>query len=239
MPVQCTCPTCGTAFTRPASKVGAGYCSQACHYNQRVECACFVCGKPMSRQPSSIKRRTYCSQECGAARWPTPPVEISEDGLTARIPLRGRDGAVRAYAIVDASDLGHIAQWRWGLTANGYVAHHATVDGKRRSIYLHRAILGLDPSDRRQVDHINRNRLDNRRGNLRAVLPQVNGQNHPGWRNASSIHRGVAWHKAAGKWSASITIQRKCIHLGLFTDEQEAARVARETRLARMAGAVD
>lgn len=100
------------------------------------------------------------------------------------IPLRARDGAVRAYAIVDAGDADWVNQWRWCLN-NGYVGRRATRQesgsGPRRLIYLHRALGGLMHGDEVEVDHFDLDHLNNRRKNLRIVTHAQNGQNHPGW----------------------------------------------------------
>lgn len=49
------------------------------------------------------------------------------------------------------------------------------------------------------------------------------GRNKPGW--SSSEFRGVSKHKATGKWCARVNVNGKRIHLGVFLDEAEAARV--------------
>jgi len=81
-----------------------------------------------------------------------------------------------------------------------------------------------------QIDHINRDRSDNRIANLRDVSHQQNQQNASRrWDNTSG-YPGVCWHKPSGKWAASISYSKKQKHLGLFTDINEAvaARKAAE-----------
>lgn len=62
------------------------------------------------------------------------------------------------------------------------------------------------------LDHINRNRSDNRLSNLRVVTPQQNAF------NTSS----KGYFLQDGKWRSQITINRKKIHLGYFNTEDEA-----------------
>ena len=83
-----------------------------------------------------------------------------------------------------------------------------------------------------QIDHINRIRTDNRIANLRDVSNKQNGQNASKPSNNTSGHPGVRWHKRASKWVAQIQHNQKQIHLGCFTDIEEAlsARKAGELR---------
>jgi hypothetical protein len=80
------------------------------------------------------------------------------------------------------------------------------------------------------IDHINRNRSDNRRANLRDVSHKQNHQNRSKPSNNTSGHPGICWHKQSSKWRARIRHNKKHIHLGLFTDIEEAiaARKAAE-----------
>ena len=74
------------------------------------------------------------------------------------------------------------------------------------------------------VDHINRNKLDNRKENLRIVTPSQNSQNKVGRTTGSSKFKGVYKHKHRSSWSAYITLNQKRMRLGTFHDEIEAAK---------------
>lgn len=81
-----------------------------------------------------------------------------------------------------------------------------------------------------EIDHINGDRSDNRIDNLREVSTEINRRNAArGRRNTSGIV-GVSWKKAYGKWQACFTVQGKQIHLGYFTDKNEAERKLRAAR---------
>jgi hypothetical protein len=89
---------------------------------------------------------------------------------------------------------------------------------------MHRHILGLSQGDP-EVDHVNGDRLDNRRANLRfpptrseAMANQAKQQ-----RLTSSRYKGVTWSKYAKRWSAQIKINRKMRYLGYFDTQEEAA----------------
>ena len=86
------------------------------------------------------------------------------------------------------------------------------------------------PTD--QIDHINRNRSDNRIENLREVTNKQNHQNKSKRSDNTSGHTGVYWHKQKSKWRARIKHNQKLIHLGLFAtiEEAVAARKAGELR---------
>jgi hypothetical protein len=159
---------------------------------------------------------------------------------TVRIPLRARDGSVRAYALIDAADADLANGWRWRFS-DGYAARQDRRDGRRTTIYLHRTLLGLRPGDGLDGDHINRDRLDNRRSNLR-ILPhkgRANAQNSPSFAGSSSQYRGVYWNRRKKKWAAQMQMGGKTTYLGLFTNETEAADAARVARLRLMPYAVD
>lgn len=162
------------------------------------------------------------------------------EDTTARIPLRARDGSIRAYALVDAADAEWANQWRWSL-GKGYALRIGCAGGSRQTILLHRELLGLSPGDGLEGDHINRDRLDCRRANLRVVPKkgQPNHQNVSSHRGATSRHRGVSWDKRNGKWFVKVWAGGKHHYLGLFADEEEAAQVARDARLRLMPYAVD
>ena len=95
----------------------------------------------------------------------------------------------------------------------------AIVDGK--SCRIHRLI--MNPSKMEIVDHINGNKLDNRRENLRITDSQGNAENKKKQKNTSSLYKGVSLIKKTGKYRSKITFKKRSIHLGTFSTEQEAA----------------
>lgn len=87
------------------------------------------------------------------------------------------------------------------------------------------------------LDHINRNRADNRITNLREASAGENAQNTPRYRSNKSGCKGVYEH-SWGKWEAYITINRKRVYLGVFESLAEAknARQKAQTALFTHAG---
>lgn len=181
--------------------------------------------------------------EAGRGR-DTEGVTSMHDDLTlpdgaVRLPLRARDGSVRAYAIVDAADAPVVSQYRWHFERR-YAVRDVGGRRQKRKIYLHRQILGLVPGDGLEGDHRDRDRLNCRRSNLRIVPGMsANRQNLPGQRNTSSAYRGVSFYKRDGTWQAYLRAKGKRVHLGYFETELGAAEAARAARLRLMPYAVD
>ena len=86
---------------------------------------------------------------------------------------------------------------------------------------MHRLILNAKKGE--QVDHINRNGLDNRKKNLRLCSHSQNGINRPFQKNNSSGFKGVHKYKYGGKWEVSIEKGGKNFYVGVFSDKKEAA----------------
>jgi hypothetical protein len=81
-----------------------------------------------------------------------------------------------------------------------------------------------DNSSKNQIDHFDINPTNNKIENLRIVNHSQNMRNKKKRQNCSSKYRGVCWHKKANKWCASIHINNKLKHLGLFYNEEEASK---------------
>lgn len=79
------------------------------------------------------------------------------------------------------------------------------------------------PTD--NIDHIDGVECGNKISNLRLASQQVNMQNKRQYASNSSGVSGVSWHKKHKKWQAYITINKKRIHLGFFSDLEEAKNV--------------
>ena len=131
-------------------------------------------------------------------------------------------------AIVDDDMFERLNRYKWYAQKrkNTFYAVRKTlkIDGKRRTILMHREILGLKFGDKRQGDHRNHNGLDNRRDSLRICTRSQNQQNGNPRVNCSSVFKGIYWHKAVHKWQAKIQVDGRCIYLGLFASEIEAAK---------------
>ena len=225
------CERCGATSLKAPSAIAAGrgrFCSRACaHAGQSagLMVTCETCGETFRRKPSAVFARVYCSHPCRLAASPAPAI-LSDDGLTARVPLQARDGSITGYTLVDAADVAWAQQWRWQMSPTRRV-----VRGRNgRTIHLHRELLGLVKGDGLEADHINRDTLDNRRANLRKATRGQNAQNLPIRMNASSAHRGVSWVARRQKWWAYCNVGGERVYSEFFETEQEAADAARAAR---------
>jgi len=130
-------------------------------------------------------------------------------------------------AIVDDEDYERLNKHKWyankGHDTFYAVRNSPRLNGKQTHIFMHRVILGLELGDTRQVDHKNRNSLDNWRDNLRTCNGTQNKQNGNPYRNGSSAFKGVTWEMRERKWRARIKLNGKLKHLGYFDSEIEAA----------------
>lgn len=153
------------------------------------------------------------------------PVPVQES--VAEIPLRNRAGGVVAYAIVDAEDFDRLTKRRWSLHSKGYARRGIRVDGKSVCALMHREVPGLSADDKRQVDHIDHDRLNNTKANLRLVDATGNGENRRGSNHgARSSYRNVYWDKANQRWRAAARNRGGQVHIGYFKTEEGAAEAA-------------
>lgn len=135
----------------------------------------------------------------------------------------------RGYeAIVDDEAFEHLNQLKWYAIPKGNTVYARRWTSRkcppRKSIYMHRMIMDFPDEE---VDHKNCNGLDNRRENLRITRNKQNNQANVGKMNkkCSSKYKGVHWCKRDKRWYSSIYVNGKGLHLGLFRDEEEAAKI--------------
>lgn len=128
--------------------------------------------------------------------------------------------------IVDDDDFERLSQWLWYCAGEGYAVRNQTIEGKNTLILMHRDIMNAPEGV--QVDHINGNKLDNRKENLRLCTIAENSRNRSTQKNNNSGYKGVVWHKPNKKWLTQIRFNGKRIHIGYFTDIHEAAKAYNE-----------
>jgi hypothetical protein len=136
------------------------------------------------------------------------------------------------WTVIDEADWPAVE----GLTVyrgnNGYAYFSKWENGKSMPRTLHGFL--MNPPKGSHVDHINGNKLDNRRENLRVVTPQRNQVNRkrPNRNNTSGV-RGVSWCRESlhNPWKAQITAGGQNYHLGLFPTIEEALEARRAAEL--------
>ena len=131
----------------------------------------------------------------------------------------------------DIEDYDKIKEYYWYSKTNGKTKHVyvAAQDSRGQYVYLHRLVMGLGPwkEDKREIDHIFHNTLDNRKEKLRVCEHFQNLIAQSTRSDNTSGRRGVRWRKERNKWTASITCNKKTYCLGSY-DKFEDAVAARE-----------
>lgn len=126
-----------------------------------------------------------------------------------------------AVVKVDDADFERISKYTWFLSNKGYAVASTHVNGSIQNFYLHRVVLDA-PKDI-WTDHIDGDRLNNTRANLRLCTATQNNMNLAKRKGTTSRFKGVYWCKQKGKWHTRIKMFGKAKHLGFFSDEQAAA----------------
>jgi hypothetical protein len=123
--------------------------------------------------------------------------------------------------IVSDEDFDFLTQWNWCFDGRYAYRKEFTKYPKYKKIYMHRVLLNTPHG--MMTDHINGNKLDNRRINLRICKRGQNEANKPKKQGCSSKFKGVSLFKKRNAWKAEIKFEKKRYHIGLFKNELEAA----------------
>lgn len=128
------------------------------------------------------------------------------------------------FAKVSREDFKRINASKWYCSTFGYAVRFINRNGHKICIFMHREILRTP--DGMETDHINMDKLDNRRENLRLCNKRQNQGNRNGSRytTKTSSFKGVRWHKRELTWQAYITKNGRYHHLGTFSVETDAAK---------------
>ena len=130
--------------------------------------------------------------------------------------------------LVDDEDYEWLSGFVWFIRSSGsgkvrYAEKNDSIgEGRRTKQRMHRLLLGFEYGDRRFVDHINGNGLDNRKENLRVCTRTQNTWNQGISSANTSGYKGVSYHKGKGKWQAGISVNSKRKHLGMFETPEQA-----------------
>lgn len=123
--------------------------------------------------------------------------------------------------IVDDKDYEKFHKYSYNCNYNGYASRSIKINGQWSNLLLHREI--MNPPDGMFIDHINRNRLDNRKENLRVCNIAQNRYNSGPNKDTSSKYKGVHYCKKRKLYNSIITFEGKTYNLGSYYTEEEAA----------------
>jgi hypothetical protein len=153
-------------------------------------------------------------------------VQIKLDGNHARHAC--------AYMLVSSSQYIDIIKYKWYLGKNGYPVTYQTVDNTEKfgvGIKLHRMLLGFRAwienggESGLVIDHINRNKLDNRLENLRICTAKENSYNTTRRNKDDGKYKGVKKQGKSGKWTAIISKDGNKHEIRDIPTEKEAAQI--------------
>jgi hypothetical protein len=131
--------------------------------------------------------------------------------MTKQIPLtHGK------YTLIDDDMYEYLSQWKWYFNKDGYASKSSP------KVSMHRIIINAQKFE--IVDHINGDKLDNRRSNLRICTNAENVRNQSRRARNTSGYKGVSLDKRTGKYKAYIQPDRVFVWLGAFKTPEEAAR---------------
>lgn len=167
-----------------------------------------MCGKHYQQ----VKKRGRVMQK-GASKNEINKI-VGLDDETSVMWLYNTWGEKIGDTYFDTEFVDSIRKYRWYLNSLGYVYSN-------KGGYLHRLLVGVNISSQ-EVDHIDRDKTNNRIKNLRVTTRKDNGRNLSLSARNTSGFKGVFRKRNA--WKAAITVDRKSIYLGTFNSPEDAAR---------------
>lgn len=126
------------------------------------------------------------------------------------------------YMLCDIEDWESLKKHHWYVNSMGYAAGGTSSGG----VFLfHKKVTN---TTREIVDHINMNKLDNRKRNLRIADKKINSINRKLQPNNTTGYKGVYRNKKDNTWYARVTVNGETIHLGTFKTKKEAISARRD-----------
>lgn len=150
--------------------------------------------------------------------------EIIIKDNSAIIYLYNKEGEKIAEALIDIEDVDRVKNYKWRLSY-GYANNRMT------GISLQNLIMNFTSDGVYIIDHINRNRLDCKKSNLRLVNYTVNGYNKGKQSNNTSGYPGIIWNKHNKNWNVNIKINGKTIRIGTFKGQKDAIEARQKGEL--------
>ena len=112
--------------------------------------------------------------------------------------------------VIDLKDWELYGSRKWHKSDTGYAVNRGRVDGDKRTIRFHRLVAGTPEG--LFTDHLNHDRLDNRKKNLRVCSHESNVRNRP------SGEKGYCWDESKQKWM----VRYRHTFYGRYATEEEA-----------------
>lgn len=122
------------------------------------------------------------------------------------------------FAMVDDDDYEILSKHKWYFTKQGYASRRDKTLPNRALVMMHRVIIGV--TGKTEVDHIDKNGLNNQRNNLRPCTKSQNQGNRKMDKRNKSGYKGV-FVMPDGRFRAEIRHNDKGIYIGIFDDAKE------------------
>lgn len=153
-----------------------------------------------------------------------------------KIPYQRKENTVEYFddyalinnsVLVDSEDVEKIFSFKRYVSKNSL--GYPYVNWKSKEFFIHRLVMNLpqyyDDCSKIIVDHINGNKLDNRKSNLRICEKSKNPINCKRYSNNKSGKKGVFYNKKLNKWEVGIQYEGKSMYLGVYSEFEEAVKV--------------
>ncbi len=128
---------------------------------------------------------------------------------------RDNQGSVTGEFIVDDEDVSRVISYKWQLSSQGYIQN------RNENLSLHRFIMDLDDATL-VIDHKDRNRMNNRKTNLRVTLETHNNKNRSLGVNNKTGYIGVVYIAKQGKYRPQIDVDGERKYLGTYSSLEDA-----------------
>lgn len=177
-------------------------------------CRCRSCGSVSIKTKGQItQRKIDRCEHC------PPNYHFTVNGNTAVGLLA--DGS---SFTIDTSDIDIVSKMWWRRKSNGYIIT-TMKNGQKKNLKLHDFLLNPNNLPNVIIDHINRDKSDCRRSNLRFVTPQQNCMNKSLSKNNKTGYAGVFFDNSIGHYRAKIVLNNRIIRLGYSDDPVECAQM--------------
>lgn len=186
-------------------------------------CSC-SCGNPSTVIVSGSHLRGGHTLSCGCLKECKKP-NINKKSNIYSQKLTDENGEYYLIYSTNTSDIGYVdanmledvQKYCWHVDSYGYfVSQTRTDDGKRKNIKMHQLLFD------KWVDHADRNKLNNRKYNIRSCTRNENTHNANIRSDNASGYIGVSWNKTNNRWEARIMCDNENIFLGGFSNKTDA-----------------
>ena len=146
------------------------------------------------------------------------------DGKTVFVKMSNSDREM----IVDSDVWESTKRFCWYENPHGYAETNVPIGARKSRRVMFHVMVFTDCPSGLYRDHINGNRLDNRRANIRYVTTQQNNHNHGKSKKNTSGYPGIRWEADRGKWLARIKFNDRTINLGKYSRIEDAVHARKE-----------